>query len=215
MRSSAAHGISAPNHFLFCTYDECADVVPSSILEGHTAKSQFVNKTCKPPGHPSAMPRTRLPAHPSPDVQSWVDNIHLTALERRRRGQELSQTSSGSHSDSNISVPPVARRSPGHSVDQSSQDDTSVTDIDSAAHNPAETLHTPVSATVSLHPRSQQSNSANVGLGRRSSGLLPNNKSLLQLKMAGILPELSPSHNSSSKSESTERSNALLAPLHR
>jgi hypothetical protein len=130
-----------------------------------------------------AMSRTRLPTQSSPDVQQWVDNIPLAALERSDHEGEPLRTSTGSHHDNELlSLTPSQHRS----LDRDQSHIGSGNVADTTTHVLEEPLRSPVSATISSPSDSRQSIAADDRHTSRNSGTLPSNDSLLQLLAVDI-----------------------------
>jgi hypothetical protein len=129
------------------------------------------------------MSRTRLPVQSSPDVQQWVDNIPLAALERSDHEREPLRTSTGSHHDNGLLALSVSQH---RSLDRDQSNIGSSDVADTTTHVLKESLRSPVSAMISSPSDSRQSIAANDRHSLRNSGTLLSNDSLLQLIDADI-----------------------------
>jgi hypothetical protein len=149
------------------------------------------------------MARTRPVRQSPPDVQTWVDNISLGAIEQTDQHDETLQTAAGPnlHNASELST---SRNGSNDSINQS---DLPVSGIVQATRSVSRSIDSPAPATVPSRSRSSQLVAGNVGLDLRTSGISRGNNSLLQLETAHVPLEtqlnLPPSRSSSLNSVAT------------
>lgn len=132
------------------------------------------------------MPRTRPLRQSPPDVQSWVDNISLGAIQQSNQHGETPLESSNSDLYDNALALSAPQNDSDSSIDQSNSPMSSAVQAVQPTRSVSGPMHTPANAAVSSRSRLPQSAVDNDRLDLRHFRTLRENDSLLQLQTAGV-----------------------------